>query len=164
MRVLLHCAILAGAIAAAAPLYADTYKWIDDEGVTNYSDARPFAQAAKAQVIKDRVSVVAADPSLGSAIAEFHAWAARHAELAEADWLQRQRIMLAAQTGYPAASCPNGADCGSTFYPYASFYYPYYASVFVVGAARHFPRVFRQRPSIFAHDRGAMRSGRGSLR
>ena len=104
MRVLLRCAILAGAIAAAAPVYADTYKWIDDKGVTNYSDSPPSAKASKAQVVTDRISIVSSDPSLRSAIAEFRTRAARQAEFDEADWLQRQRLMLAEETAYPNAT------------------------------------------------------------
>jgi Domain of unknown function (DUF4124) len=164
MRLLLHCAILAGAFAAAAPAYADTYKWIDDNGVTNYSDAPPSARASKAQVVADRVSVVASDPSLAPAIAAFRAQAARQEELDEADWLQRQRLMLAEKAADANASCPYRADCGAAVEPIVDSYFPY-APVFVVGAARRFHRPFMRGSADLRHvGGGAMRSLGGTFR
>jgi len=51
-------------VIAAAPLYAETYKWVDEKGVTNYSTSPP-PQKAKAKVIDDdQVSIVPTDPDL----------------------------------------------------------------------------------------------------
>jgi hypothetical protein len=163
MRALLHCAILAGAFAAAAPACADTYKWIDDKGVTNYSDSPPSAKASKARVVTDRVSVVASDPALASAITAFRARAARQEEFDEADWLQRQRLMLAEKAVDANASCPYRADCGAADGPYIDSYFPY-APAFAVGAARRFHRPFGRGSASLRHAGGAMRSLHGTFR
>ena len=123
-------------ILAAAPAAADTYKWLDANGVVNYSNTPPPETAAKAKRIGERISVVAPDPSLGPAIAAMNARAAQRAYYDEADWQMRQRYLLAARASYP----PNAYGAYGTGYdPYASSYYPLaYAPVFVVGAVRRF--------------------------
>lgn len=115
----------------AAPLHAETYKWVDAKGVTNYSSAPPpSASAARAQVVvEERVSIVESDASIGPAIAAMRARAARSAEFAEAEWLQRQRIMANAPLDYDGALSP---------YDYG------YAPLFVRGVVRPLPvRVYR---------------------
>ena len=132
MRVLLHFAILTGALAAAAPLCAETYKWVDKNGVVNYSNRLPSATVTKAQLVEERISIVAPDPSVGWAIAAMRARAARQAQYDEADWQQRLRLMVARQASYPTTY-------GMVYDPYVdSFnpYYPYYAPLFAVGAGR----------------------------
>jgi Domain of unknown function (DUF4124) len=147
MRVVLHCAILVGSIAAAGPLHADTYKWVDANGVTNYSDEAPPAHSAGVQVIQDRVSVVPSDPSLAAAIAEFRSQAARQQEFDEAEWLQRQRMMLAAQMVSAPAPCESGADCGIAYPLYTGAYYPYYAPAVVTGVGYRHSHGRKHRPS-----------------
>ena len=161
MRALLPCAILL-LCAAAAPLHAQTYKWVDDKGVTNYSNRPPPGKIAKVQVVEDRISVVPSDPSLGPANAAMRARAARQAEYAEAEWLQRQRYMLAAQTSADYADCPCRADCGPS---YARFGYPsYYAPVFLVRAISRPAPAHMRRASFSTGGTGMMRSGRGFFR
>ena len=124
MRGVLSFAIL---LCAAPPLCAETYKWVDAKGVTNYSSTPPPG-AAKAQVIEERVSVVPTDPALGPAIAEMHAQAARRAEFVELAWLQRQRLMAEQPSGPRAGACPYRADCSEDYFPLVYPYaYPYYA-------------------------------------
>ncbi len=127
------------ALAAAPAAAAGTYKWVDENGVVNYSNTPPPEKFAKAKVIGDRVSVVPPDPSLGPAIAAMNARAAQRAQYDEADWLQRQRILLAMRTSYP----PNPYGVG--YDPYGGSYYPTYAPLFVVGAVRQSPRFFIRR-------------------
>jgi hypothetical protein len=123
MRLLLPLALLA---LAAAPLRAETYKWVDAKGVTNYSSTPP-AGAAKATVIEERVSVVASDPSLAPAIADMRAQALRRAEYVELEWLQRQRLMAERERAMPADYCPYRADCDGWYAPYG---YPYYGGYY----------------------------------
>ena len=124
-------------IAAAAPAAADTYKWLDANGVVNYSNAPPPETAAKAKRVGERISVVAPDPSLGPAIAAMNARAARRAQYEEADWQMRQRYLLAARASYPANAYAGAYGTG--YDPYATPYYPVaYAPVFVAGAVRRF--------------------------
>lgn len=155
--------------AAAPPALAETYKWVDDKGVVNYSNKPPPAQAAKRQVVEERLSIVAPDPSLGPAIAAMNARAAQKAGYDEADWAMRQRFLLATQANYANASldCPYRADCG-TDYAMPAYYYAYSGAVF--GAARRFPPAAHHRPHVAhrgtggMHAKGAMHAGRGSFR
>jgi len=124
MRRVLSFAIL---LCAALPAGADTYKWVDEKGVTNYSSTPPPG-AAKAQVIEERVSVVPTDPALGPAIAEMRVQAARRAEFVELAWLQRQRLMADQPSGAQAGDCPYRADCSESYFPLVYLYgHPYYA-------------------------------------
>ena len=129
MRLLLPLALLA---LATAPLRAETYKWVDANGVTNYSSTPP-AGAAKAKVIEERVSVVASDPSLAPAIADMRAQAMRRAEYVEIEWLQRQRLMAEQARAVPADYCPYRADCDGWYAPYV---YPYYGPYYGVRGIR----------------------------
>ncbi len=112
-------------LCAALPLCAETYKWVDAKGVTNYSSTPPPG-VAKTQVIEERVSVVPADPSLGPAIAEMRVQAARRAEYVEQAWLQRQRLMPDPSPAVTAGDCPYRADCSYGYFPLV-YPYPYYA-------------------------------------
>jgi hypothetical protein len=129
------------ALALAAPLAsAETYKWVDEKGVTNYSNNPPptAAQAAKpAQKVEDRISTYEQDPALKGQQPSRSAYQ----EAADVEWLQRQQIM-AMRANYTDCSYPYGVDCGN-WYP--AVYYPYA----VAGRGQRFPRpaFHGQRPS-----------------
>ena len=160
MRALLPCAILL--CAAAAPLHAETYKWVDEKGVTNYASTPPSGKLSKAKIVEERISVVPSDPSLGPAIAAMRARADRQAEYAQAEWLQRQRFALAAQTSAAYAQCPYRADCGTD---YDRFAYPYYyPPVVVVRGLNRFLPVHMRTASFSAGRTGMMRSPREPFR
>jgi len=116
--------------AAALPAQAETFKWVDEKGVINYSDKPPLAgKAAKSlRTVEDRISTYETDPSLIRAMAS-----RGRPDYAEAEWLQRQRLM-ALRAGYLDCASPYRGDCGYDGYR-SSAYYPYVA----------FP-VFRSRP------------------
>ena len=161
MRMAARClpAILLVLAAAAPPVVAETYKWVDAKGVVNYSSSPPPAVAAKAKLVEERISIIGPDPSLGPAIAAMRARAARQAQYDEADWQRRQQYLLAAQTSYAPAY-------GSGYGPYAySSPYPYYAPVFVASAARRVaPFFFARPPASQSGGRGGVRSGRSGFR
>jgi len=110
---------------AAAPLHAETYKWVDEKGVTNYSSTPPPAKAKQAKVIEDRVSIIPADPSFAEASAALRAREARRAEYAHAEWLQRQRAAPTMYADYSYSDCYYCNDYG-----YGAYAYPYYGVVF----------------------------------
>jgi hypothetical protein len=58
------------AIVAAAPACADLYKWVDERGVTNYSNQPPpdAKAATKVTHVEDRVSVYSPDRALLQAV------------------------------------------------------------------------------------------------
>lgn len=100
-------------LAVLAPLaHAQTYKWVDQRGVVNYSNTPPPA-AAKAQPVEDRISVYASDPSLPQAATVDQRLAAL-----EAEWLQRQRLMAYAAATAPAPPAYDDYRMGSYFGPY----------------------------------------------
>lgn len=129
---------------AAAPAFADTYKWVDAKGVVNYSSTPPPA-SAKAQVVGERISVLPPDPSLGPAVAAMEARAAQRAQYEEADYARRQQFLLQAQASESAAGC-YGSDCGigydaPIYYPYAGAGWAYRARA----GRRHAPNVAHYR-------------------
>ena len=146
--------------AAAWPVLAGTYKWVDENGVTNYSNKPPLGKVSKTQVVEERISVVAPDPSVGWAIAAMRARAARQAQYDEAYWQQRLRYMLAAQTSYPTAYGMGYGPYTNSYYPY----YPYYAPFFAVGSARRFSTSFMHPSSFLSSGRRTTHAGRGSFR
>lgn len=53
-------------VFAGTPAWAQVYKWVDDRGVTHYSDQAPPKQepVKKLDIVADRLSVYTSDPSL----------------------------------------------------------------------------------------------------
>lgn len=141
-------------VVAAPPALAETYKWVDENGVVNYSNAPP-AKAARRQLVEERISIVPADPSLGPAIAAMRARAARDQAYEEADYERRQRYMFAAQANYPGSNCPYGADCSMGYAP-AYYPYAYGGPAFITNTGRRFAPVAMQRTSLPASSRVAM--------
>ena len=119
--------VLVLATAATAPAFAQqTYKWVDERGVINYSNV-PRAKPAVALPIEERVSVVPRDPNLAAAAAASQAASAQQAEYAHQEWLARQQGMLQAQA--LAAMYPQPAT------DYLPAYWYGYGAVPVVGRA-----------------------------
>ena len=107
----------------ALPLHAETYKWVDEKGVTHYSSTPP-AGAVKTTLIEQRISIVPADPSLQTAIADMRVQALRRQEYVEKEYLQRQRLSIEKDMlAMTIPQCPYRADCGDGYFPYA---YPWY--------------------------------------
>ena len=106
---------------AALPAQAETYKWIDEKGQVNYSNAPPPSVAGKAQQVEEKISVIGMDPAV-------RAWAERRfadrARADELDWQQRQRAVYL-QTLSP------GYGSGYSDDDYPSSYYPGYYGGFV---------------------------------
>jgi len=139
---MLRALLLLLAAAWALPAGAETFKWVDEHGVVNYSNNPPPVAAAgrKLARVEDRVSTYESDPALLRAVAARAA--APRPDYAEIEWLQRQRYMMqqaAAQQAY-AGECDYGSDCRPA-------YYPYYAPVAFVRPRAHV------RPTFFASSR-----------
>src|SRR5690348_18024962 len=82
-------------LATAAPLaQAQTYKWVDEKGVVNYSNTPPPSAAKKIQPVADRISTYDPDPRLQRAIAY---GPSPYELMAQQEWLQRQQLMATAQ-------------------------------------------------------------------
>ena len=80
-------------LALAPAAQAETYKWVDERGVVNYSNTPPPAAAKAAQPIAERVSTVETDPALRRAAADKHTVPSHYEVMQQQEWLQRQRLM-----------------------------------------------------------------------
>lgn len=136
------------AILATAPACAQLYKWVDERGVTNYSNQPPAdpKAAKKLQPVEDRVSVYTPDEALTQAVAAFRqksdrTSAERIASLErelEAERRARQyATVTAAAVADPCLS--QGIGCNGIY----SGYYPY-GPYFVFVPTRHRPRSIAQ--------------------
>jgi hypothetical protein len=163
MQGMTKAVLLGGALLlAATPLCAETYKWVDEKGVTNYSSTPPPAKATHAKVIEDRISVIPSDPSFAEASAALRAREARRAEYAHAEWLQRQNAMPYAQ----AEAYAGYADCTycSDYYPYgyASYFPAYFVARSFRTGHRGFAPIARPIPHAAPHRGIAMTRARGA--
>lgn len=76
--------------------HAETYKWLDERGVVNYSNTPPPAAVAKvATSVADRVSTYQTDPALRRVSA--YTTPSPYEQMLQQEWLQRQRLMAESQ-------------------------------------------------------------------
>jgi hypothetical protein len=106
---------------------AQTFKWLDERGVVNYSNAPPpgvAAKAAKAQTIDERVSTYEPDPTL-KGVARGPSY---YEQQLEREWAQRQRLMAMnnAAAAAEAAPCdaPYRGECGDGYGLFGGGYAP----------------------------------------
>lgn len=113
---MLRAALLFLALAAPAA-QAETYKWVDANGVVNYSNTPPpGGAAASAQAVPNRISSYAPAPEAVNAIEVY-----RRLDATQAEWMQRQQIMALQQQAQAAAPA---VETMPAYYPAV----PYYAS------------------------------------
>lgn len=140
-RVLL--AISAG-LAFIAPVSAQVYKWVDDRGVTHYSDEAPAKgrSAKKAVIVPDRLSVYSTpspslvpvsysngDPGLNNRIDALERQLLAERQARDSIAAAEARASLAA---YERCLADRRVDCDA----YGALYPPY-AGPIVVARARH---------------------------
>ena len=114
-------------LVVAWPACAETYKWVDDKGVVNYSNNPPpsAGKAKQVRAVADRISTYQTDPAYEQYLRQR---AEQIAAAQEAEWAERQRYLAAAQAFYPP-------DYNSSSY-YADYYRGYAYPMFVVGTVR----------------------------
>jgi len=108
--VLLALAALAFAAPAAR---ADTYKWVDERGVVNYSSHPPAdpKQAKVAQKIDDRL-MSSVPPDAATQLGVANRGPSYYEQQLERDWAQRQRLMAATNASrVPACAGAYSTDC-----------------------------------------------------
>ena len=92
----MRLAVFIVGLALGAPAGAnEIYKWVDANGVVNYG-SRPPASIAK-KVVEQRVSIVAADPSVEYATEAMRKREAERNKYEERDWERRRKAMSAQQ-------------------------------------------------------------------
>lgn len=112
--------LLALVLLLASAAQAETYKWVDERGVVNYSNTPPPAAAkAGAKPVAERVSTYEPDPSMQRVA---YAPPSAYEVMLQQEWLQRQRLMAErqnVQSIYDAAT----VEPYSTYYR-GGYYYP----------------------------------------
>jgi hypothetical protein len=126
-RILLVVALL----LVTRSLCAETYKWVDERGVTNYSSSPPanVKRAKKVQVVEERLSIYTPDPALSRAIQVRPPPMSAPTPYTPAGAYAPQQYAVATQAMYDD-------------YPYAG-YFPYMPVFVVVGHVRRPPVVPR---------------------
>jgi hypothetical protein len=123
----------------ARPLCAETYKWVDERGVTNYSNNPPANArlAKKAQVVEEHLSIYTPDPALSRAI-QVRPPMSAPMPYGPAGAYPGQQYPVAAQSMYDDCVAQRRVDCNGASYPYGGYgYFPY---IVVLAAPRHVRR------------------------
>lgn len=110
--------LLALVFLLASAAHAETYKWVDERGVVNYSNTPPAGATKAAQPIAERVSTYEIDPSLRRAIA--YTLPSSYEQMLQQEWLQRQRLMAERQNVQTVYETP--LEHYRSAYP--GYYYP----------------------------------------
>jgi hypothetical protein len=84
--------LLALTFLAASVAHAETYKWVDERGVVNYSNTPPAGAAKAAQTIAERVSTY--EPTTQRVV---YTPPSPYEVMLQQEWLQRQRLMAERQ-------------------------------------------------------------------
>src|SRR4051812_47468536 len=110
---------------AAAYAQAETFKWVDERGVVNYSNQPSPGKSGSSTVVEDRISTYESAPLQAAAFNR----------APDYEWLQRQRIMAEmAKLKAAPSDCGYRVDCRD---PYLmSYAYPFIPVI----AARPFHR------------------------
>ncbi|HZE61893.1 MAG TPA: DUF4124 domain-containing protein [Burkholderiales bacterium] len=105
--------LVIGLLLGAPLAHADTYKWVDANGVVNYSNAPPpdAAKGMAPQTVPDRMSSYSVEPVVNNPVDVY-----RRLDADQQDWLQRQQLMA-----MQAAATPAPAVDYATYYPAYGF-------------------------------------------
>jgi hypothetical protein len=121
---LLACVALLGA-ATPAPS-AQLYKWVDERGVTNYSNQPPADPKAAKNLgqVEGNLSVYSPDPALTRAVVAFRQESGNRALAERVDYLERQLEAERLARQYAAPVAPVSAPCqsGDCYGNYGTYY------------------------------------------
>jgi len=124
IRLLIACA----AILAASAACAQIYKWVDENGVTNYSNRQPADPSAprKIGIVENNISVYTPDPALVEAVDAFRMRSneiSRNARAPEAN--PATQYATPVYVPVPVASDPCAGDRTAPCDELYTGYYPY---------------------------------------
>jgi hypothetical protein len=128
---------LALILAATSAAHAETYKWVDERGVVNYSNTPPPGTATAPQKVAERVSTYEPNPSLQRVA---YAPPSAYEVMLQQEWLQRQRLMAERQN---VQTIYDGAPVD----PYGTYYRSAYPGYYPVVSTRAVRRVPQHRPT-----------------
>lgn len=135
--------VVAIPLALPAGLGAQIYKWVDERGVTNYSNHRPTAgtDEGPVAVVKDRVSVYSPDKGLARAVDAFRMRSNTIAADRSLPAAPAQQYSAPAYVPAPAISDPCVAYRAAHCNEFYSGYYPDAPGVGYPGHARWRKRI-----------------------
>ena len=128
-----------GIVLLAPALHAETYKWVDERGVVNYSNTPPPAAARAAKPIAERVSTYEGDARQVAYVPP-----SPYEVMLQQEWLQRQRLMAEQQnlqTIYDNAPVD----------PYTTYHYGSYPGVYYPVRAVRPVRPVHRGPRVSHH-------------
>ncbi|MGH8641816.1 MAG: DUF4124 domain-containing protein, partial [Burkholderiales bacterium] len=121
---LLACVTLLG--AATPALSAQLYKWVDERGVTNYSNQPPTDPntARNLRPVEGNLSVYSPDPALARAVATYRQESYKRGLAERVDYLERELAAerLARQYAPPAAALSVPCQSGDCYGNYPAYY------------------------------------------
>ena len=159
MRNAIRHTIFLAAICAAAPACAELYKWIDERGVTNYSNELPpvTATAHKVTSVGNKISVYTPDESFMRAVKAVREQSIKKLTEPEPERSPVARIGPPQQSGYEQCLASGRIGCEDLY----NTPYPIYASGVAVLPWRGVrpPRFVPPRPTPHPVDRTRVSRG-----
>ena len=124
MRTVVQLLIFLAATLLAVPAWAELYKWVDERGVTNYSNAPPAAAAPanKLTRVENTISVYTPDASFMQAVKAVRERSIQALAEPEAQRSPVARISTE-QSGYEQCVMSGRLGCDDL---YQTYYYPAY--------------------------------------
>lgn len=141
LRMLIRMPVILAAVLAAVPAYAELFKWIDERGVTNYSNQPPDdpTAAKKLTTVEDRVSVYTPDQALLEAVEASRQQRNNRTVAGKIESLERQLEEERRARQYAAADVQAARDPFYSGYPYVP------VPVFVPVRSRHLSSIAQAR-------------------
>ena len=126
MRTVIQLLVFFAAIAATAPACAELYKWVDERGVTNYSNEPPPATATanKLTRVGNTISVYTPDESFMQAVQVWRERAIQRMSQPEAEPQAVARASVPPQSGYELCLLSGRVGCDDLYRSHSFSYLP----------------------------------------
>jgi hypothetical protein len=126
MRTVVQSLIFLAAILLTAPARAELYKWVDERGVTNYSNAPPAAAAPanKLTRVENTISVYTPDESFMQAVKIARERSIQALAEPEPQRSAVGRVAVSSESGYEQCVSSGRLGCDDLYRAYSPAYYP----------------------------------------
>jgi hypothetical protein len=126
MRIFVQWLVLVAAVGASVPASAELYRWVDERGVTNYSNEPPpaTATAKKLTHVADRISVYTPDEQFMKAVKTMRERSLQAMAEPEAPRNPVARISAQPQSGYEQCLMSGRIGCEELYGSYVPAYLP----------------------------------------
>jgi hypothetical protein len=143
MRTIIPLLIFLAALGVTAPAAADLYKWVDERGVTNYSNAPPAAASSKSTRVDNTISVYTPDEPFMQAVKALRERTLKALSEPEPPRSPVARISAPPQSGYEKCLLSGRLGCDDL---YGNNYYHAYLPGVAVRPVRGVQPVFFPSP------------------